>query len=80
MNSGQVRVRLGGIEAFTIPGGRFLELGSPRQLEATSELDAEIKKFRTPFAQEVENICETVAYSLRERNDFMYEGRGTRHS
>ena len=62
--------------SFTIPGGRFLELGSTRPLEATSELNREIKKFRTPFAQEVENNGETVTYSLRARNDFVYEGRG----
>ncbi len=62
--------------SFTIPGGRFLELDSTRPLEATSELNQEIKKFRTPFAQEVGNNGETVTYSLRARNDFEYEGRG----
>ena len=51
-------------------------MGSTRPLEATSELNQEIKKFRTPFAQEVGNNGETVTYSLRARNDFAYEGRG----
>ena len=62
--------------SLTISGGRFIELGSTRPLEATPELNREIKKFRTPFAQEVENNGETVTYSLRSRNAFAYEGSG----
>ena len=45
-------------------------MDSTPPLEATSELDGEIKKFRTPFAQEVGNNGETVTYSLRSRNAF----------
>ena len=45
-------------------------------MQATSELDGEIKKFRTPFAQEVRNDGETVTHSLRARNAFTYEGSG----